>query len=159
MTWRGDRGHSRLAVLCQIGSSAVAIVLVGLLLAVDGAGRSDTTVSTHAYDSRLNKALTRAVVAPSRVSAAETTSTRTASLATGSAPAFAVPVVAPEDAGPEIKAGSAGGDTAGKVFSQSVRQAALDENPSTCVYCHMDTDSPQIDHAIPRSARWERYDR
>ncbi|MBF4562871.1 HNH endonuclease [Microbacterium sp. VKM Ac-2870] len=25
------------------------------------------------------------------------------------------------------------------------------ENPSTCVYCRMDTDSPQIDHSVPRS--------
>jgi HNH endonuclease len=60
--------------------------------------------------------------------------------------------VAAEDAGiPAIKAGSAGGETAGKVFSQGVRRAALDENPDTCVYCHMQTDSPQVDHAIPRS--------
>jgi 5-methylcytosine-specific restriction endonuclease McrA len=55
------------------------------------------------------------------------------------------------DAGPAIKAGSAGGETAGKVFPQSVRQAALEENPDTCVYCHMETDSPQVDHAIPRA--------
>jgi 5-methylcytosine-specific restriction endonuclease McrA len=30
-------------------------------------------------------------------------------------------------------------------------QAALKENPSSCVYCCMETDAPQVDHAIPRS--------
>jgi RHS repeat-associated protein len=54
-------------------------------------------------------------------------------------------------AGPEIKAGAAGGATAGKAFPQSVREAALDENPSTCVFCRMETESPQLDHAIPRA--------
>jgi HNH endonuclease len=64
---------------------------------------------------------------------------------------------AAEDAGaagddfPAIKPGSAGGETADRPFPQSMRQAALDENPGTCVYCHMDTDSPQVDHAIPRA--------
>jgi hypothetical protein len=51
---------------------------------------------------------------------------------------------------PGIKPGAAGGETAGKAFPGSVRQAALEENPSTCVYCHMETDAPQVDHAIPR---------
>jgi RHS repeat-associated protein len=50
-----------------------------------------------------------------------------------------------------IKAGSAGGETAGQAFPQSVREAALEENPGTCVYCHMESESPQIDHAIPRA--------
>ena len=58
---------------------------------------------------------------------------------------------AAESEGPAIKAGSSGGETAGKAFPQSVRQAALDENPDTCVYCQMDTDSPQVDHAVPRA--------
>lgn len=49
-----------------------------------------------------------------------------------------------------IKAGSAGGESAGKVFPQAVKNAAKAENPGTCVYCRMETDSPQIDHAIPR---------
>jgi RHS repeat-associated protein len=52
---------------------------------------------------------------------------------------------------PLIKAGAAGGETSGKAFPQSVRQAALEENPSTCVYCRMETDSPQVDHAIARA--------
>lgn len=38
---------------------------------------------------------------------------------------------------PEIKAGASGGATAGKAFPQSVRKEALDENPSTCVFCRM----------------------
>lgn len=49
-----------------------------------------------------------------------------------------------------IKPGSSGGPSAGKPFSQAVRQEELANNPSTCVYCHMETDAPQIDHAIPR---------
>ncbi len=56
-----------------------------------------------------------------------------------------------DEGAPAIKAGSAGGDSAGMPFSQSVRQQVLDDNPSTCVYCRMQTDSPQVDHAIPRA--------
>ena len=52
---------------------------------------------------------------------------------------------------PEIKAGMAGGESAGSRFPSGVRAKALDENPSSCVYCQMDTDSPQVDHVIPRS--------
>ena len=52
---------------------------------------------------------------------------------------------------PLIKAGAEGGETAGKAFSQKVRQEVLAENPSTCVYCRMETDRPQVDHVIPRS--------
>jgi hypothetical protein len=52
---------------------------------------------------------------------------------------------------PIIKIGASGGDTAGLRFPQSVRAAALDENPGTCVYCRMTTDGPQVDHAVPRS--------
>jgi RHS repeat-associated protein len=55
------------------------------------------------------------------------------------------------DGYPAIKAGSSGGPTAGQKFPASVRQEELGNNPSTCVYCHMDTDSPQVDHVIPRS--------
>lgn len=51
---------------------------------------------------------------------------------------------------PLIKAGSAGGETAGKAFPQAVKDAALAENPSNCVYCRMETDAPQVDHVIPR---------
>ena len=58
---------------------------------------------------------------------------------------------AAEAGAPFIKAGSAGGTTAGKVFPQSIRQQALAENPSTCVYCRMETQTPQVDHVIPRS--------
>ncbi len=65
---------------------------------------------------------------------------------------------ATEAEGATIKAGSAGGETAGKEFPHSVRGAALEENPSTCVYCHMETDAPQVDHAIPTSAGWQRDD-
>lgn len=52
---------------------------------------------------------------------------------------------------PAIKPGASGGETAGKAFPKSVRDAALEENPSTCVYCHMETEAPQIDHSVPRS--------
>jgi hypothetical protein len=59
--------------------------------------------------------------------------------------------VAAETGAPLIKAGSAGGETAGRVFPQSIRQEALAENPGTCVYCRMETQTPQVDHVIPRS--------
>jgi hypothetical protein len=55
------------------------------------------------------------------------------------------------NADPCIKPGSSGGETAGKRFPQSVKDQALQENPDTCVYCGMKTDSPQVDHSIPRS--------
>ena len=51
---------------------------------------------------------------------------------------------------PPIKPGAAGGPTAGKPFPGSVRDATLAENPGTCVYCRMETPTPQVDHAIPR---------
>jgi 5-methylcytosine-specific restriction endonuclease McrA len=41
-------------------------------------------------------------------------------------------------------------DPDGEGVPQSVRESALAENPSTCVYCHMETNAPQVDHAIPR---------
>ncbi|NED97131.1 hypothetical protein G1H11_17675 [Phytoactinopolyspora alkaliphila] len=52
---------------------------------------------------------------------------------------------------PSIKPGSAGGPTASQKFPERVRQEELADNPSTCVYCRMETDRPQVDHAIPRS--------
>lgn len=59
--------------------------------------------------------------------------------------------VAAEAEVPPLKAGSEGGETAGKVFPQSVRQQALAENPRTCVCCRMEPDAPQVDHVIPCS--------
>jgi RHS repeat-associated protein len=56
-----------------------------------------------------------------------------------------------DGASPLIKAGSSGGETAGRAFPPSVRREALEANPSTCVYCRMETDNPQVDHAIPRA--------
>ena len=55
------------------------------------------------------------------------------------------------EAAPAIKDGSAGGGTAGQRFPTSVRNATLEENPSTCVYCRMETDASQVEHAIPKS--------
>lgn len=52
---------------------------------------------------------------------------------------------------PSIKTGSAGGESAGMRFPQSVREQARADDPSTCVYCRMETDKPQIDHSIPRA--------
>lgn len=39
----------------------------------------------------------------------------------------------------------------GQRFPPSVRRQALEENPSTCVYCRMETNAPQVDHAVPLS--------
>jgi RHS repeat-associated protein/uncharacterized repeat protein (TIGR01451 family) len=62
----------------------------------------------------------------------------------------ALPEAALEDF-PEIKPGASDGPTAGKPFPDSVRQEVLNDNPDTCVYCRMKTDSPQVDHAVPRA--------
>lgn len=59
--------------------------------------------------------------------------------------------VAANGGAPLIKAGSHGGETAGKRFPQSVKDEVLEDNPNVCVYCRMETDRPQVDHAIPRS--------
>ena len=63
----------------------------------------------------------------------------------------AAKVVEAAQAGPKIKPGSAGGPTAGKPFPKSVRDEALEENPSTCVFCRMETETPQVDHSIARA--------
>ena len=57
-----------------------------------------------------------------------------------------------DEAIPAIKVGSAGGKTAGKVFSATVKDAARAENPGRiCVYCRMKGTATQVDHAIPRA--------
>lgn len=59
---------------------------------------------------------------------------------------------AAKEAGPLIKAGSAGGETAGKAFPQAVKDAAKAESPpSTCVFCRTEGTATQVDHAIPRA--------
>jgi uncharacterized protein RhaS with RHS repeats len=51
-----------------------------------------------------------------------------------------------------IKAGSAGGASAGKVFPQAVKDAANVENPlKVCVYCGREGVATQVDHAIPKA--------
>ena len=65
--------------------------------------------------------------------------------------ALSSPGVAAKAEVPLIKAGSSGGETAGKVFPNAVKQQVLEENPNICVYCRMETESPQVDHAIPRA--------
>jgi RHS repeat-associated protein len=53
---------------------------------------------------------------------------------------------------PAIKAGAAGGETAGKSFPQAIRDAAKGENPlSICVYCRRAGVATQVDHAIPKA--------
>jgi hypothetical protein len=57
-----------------------------------------------------------------------------------------------DDAVPLIKAGSAGGETAGKSFSQAIKDAAKAENPlNICVYCRREGVATQVDHSIPKS--------
>ena len=57
-----------------------------------------------------------------------------------------------EEAAAAIKAGAAGGETAGKVFPNSVKTAARNENPDAiCVYCRRPGTGSQIDHSIPKS--------
>ncbi len=53
---------------------------------------------------------------------------------------------------PKIKSGSTGGQTAGKPFSQDVKNQAFSEDPThTCVYCGRSGTGTQVDHVIPRS--------
>lgn len=53
---------------------------------------------------------------------------------------------------PGIKAGAAGGETAGKNFAEAVREAAKAENPlKICVYCRREGVATQVDHAIPKA--------
>jgi hypothetical protein len=53
---------------------------------------------------------------------------------------------------PQIKPGVSGGETAGKVFPQSVRRQAFAENSTqTCVYCRREGVATQVDHSIPRA--------
>ncbi len=59
---------------------------------------------------------------------------------------------AAKEAAPLIKAGAAGGETAGKAFPPAIKDAAKAENPlSTCVYCRREGTATQVDHAVPRS--------
>jgi HNH endonuclease len=65
--------------------------------------------------------------------------------------------VAPE-AVPPIKPGASGGPTAGKPFEQATKTAVVAENLAVtggdmpvCVWCHMETTTPHLDHAIPTS--------
>lgn len=53
---------------------------------------------------------------------------------------------------PLIKAGSVGGETAGKVFPQAIKDAANAENPlKVCVNCRREGVATQVDHAIPKA--------
>ncbi|GGA52555.1 RHS repeat-associated core domain-containing protein [Dyella nitratireducens] len=57
-----------------------------------------------------------------------------------------------KEAAPLIKAGAAGGDTAGKAFPRAVKNAAKAENPTaTCVFCRREGTATQVDHAIPKA--------
>jgi uncharacterized protein RhaS with RHS repeats len=63
-----------------------------------------------------------------------------------------VPLRAAKGVAPAIKAGAAGGATAGKPFAQAIRDAAKAENPlQVCVYCRREGVATQVDHAIPRA--------
>ena len=62
------------------------------------------------------------------------------------------------EAVPPIKPGASGGLTAGKPFGTSVKASVVAENLSVtgaenpvCVWCHMETETPHVDHAVPRS--------
>ncbi len=73
----------------------------------------------------------------------------------GSSLFFIVSTVSSESAGKgiaQIKAGSAGGPSAGKFFPKSVKNQAFQENPEgICVYCGQPGTATDVDHAIPKS--------
>jgi RHS repeat-associated protein len=53
--------------------------------------------------------------------------------------------------GAVLRAGARGGSTAGKAFSQSIRNGVL-KSESRCAYCGMKPAKPEVDHIIPRKA-------
>lgn len=61
-------------------------------------------------------------------------------------------LLAAKGVAPGIKAGAAGGETAGKTFPQAIKDAANAENPlKVCVFCRREGVATQVDHAIPRA--------
>jgi filamentous hemagglutinin len=51
-----------------------------------------------------------------------------------------------------IKPGATGGSSAGKLFSDKIKERAYQEDPTTtCVYCGRVGSGTQVDHAIPRA--------
>ncbi len=51
-----------------------------------------------------------------------------------------------------VKSGSQGGPTAGKSFSNEIKQQAIQENPGrVCVFCRRPGTALQVDHAIPKA--------
>lgn len=131
-----------LGAICIITGSAV--LAFGPNIAVVASAAS-TTSATHHYDLPTQHAMRRTGAEPA--AAQQVTSRAVVRLLTRATTSS----VAAEGATPAIKAGTAGGETAGKAFPQSVKDAALAENPGTCVYCRMGTSTPRIDHAIPKS--------
>lgn len=127
------------------------LMVVTLVLTITG-GTVAVGVSpaTYRYDGATNNASTLSQIEPGPAPAEEPAKTP-ASRSTETPRLLPATVIAAEAGTPAIKAGSAGGPTAGKPFSRSVRDEELANNPSTCVYCRMETDRPQIDHVIPRS--------
>lgn len=143
----------RREVVMALGSLLyTALLVTGLALPAEAAGVDHTCGSTiFAYDGPVDVAQSCAVervgsAAPIvRVEGAAVLAERSS----GHAHRWSADPVAPSTA-PTIKPGASGGATAGKRFPESVRRQALDENPSTCMYCRMESVSPQVDHAIPR---------
>ena len=58
------------------------------------------------------------------------------------------------------KAGTAGGDGAGKFFPEKVKEQAREESNNTCVFCGTETSNEpgpnrsEIDHSIPKYKGW-----
>lgn len=66
--------------------------------------------------------------------------------------------LAPNTAMPPIRPGASGGPTAERPFGQPVREASIANNLATtgadvptCVWCRMETRTPHVGHATPRS--------
>lgn len=137
-----------LTALLAIPTGVIAAPTAAAVRAGDTSSGSTPLVVAYAYD------------VPAPLSPSDTGATGAAGSSSGPRVVSAVRSASVRDRGvaantaadvPLIKPGAAGGETAGRVFPQSVRQQALAENPSTCVYCRMETQTPQVDHVIPRS--------
>lgn len=122
-----------------VGRGSSGITQLGI--SADGVGTIANVGSTTGGGTVLGSAQKGVTSVVPEVGVAESAAAREIASSAGEA-AFA----------PPIKAGSAGGETAGKAFPPAVKDAARAENPlAICVYCRRKGTATQVDHATPRA--------
>lgn len=137
LSWAGFASNAAAgAVLGGVGAG-VSTGLTNVANRITAAHKAAAAAKAAAKAAKARAAAAKAVAANSARAGTLSATTQSASRAAKIAP--------------EIKTGSMGGPTAGKRFPQSVKNDTLADNPTTCVYCLMETNRPQIDHVIPKS--------